>query len=979
MKRILTLLLTLVMILGLIPASSVSAAAAPTVTESASVADAAIVLKEDWYTMSDTYNRGEEEKWYQGFPGKGDRVSLPHASSASATSVWYYNKFTPDLNLTDGQRVIASFEGCQYYTKIWINGNYIGDHEGSYGKFSFDLTDFIREDEENMLVIMLFSPMSGSTVRGDDFNNLPMWLTPWQYIQTPVYLTVVPELAIADVFVDTKYENGDVDVQVIVDNPGTETVKVNIGAQISPNGQNLVLTQVSSQFDAVPGLSRHTVTMNLKDFHAWSPDDPYLYSTRVTVQADAAAFMDSTVVQVGFKDLRVDSEGYFMLNGERLFVKSLHTSPYCTNGQFNSTYVGADIERQLAQFDYYKACGFNMVRFLAGPALPEMLDYCDKIGLLVYQEIGFAWKGENDDAEELVRREVRQLVERDRNHASFAIVGLLNETYDNEVDYEALNNYHAALNSLDVFRAYDNDLLVFLSSGRWDYDSANASASNPGSLTWDAYLGDEGVKNEDGTYAGQTAVGDIHKYPRMPFNKDVRDIFMDYDMLRACFISESGAGSQANIISGVRIWQQESQGAFDTNRADIGINQIPTLYQLYDKYEMYKGYGTPELLLRDTQQLQSNLRGLLIDFIRSNARISGYSLTQGTDAGQRGEGVLEHTTDFKDGMFESLVDGWQDTRWCVNIDHYNVYNTQTLDVDVYLSDLGALDVKEYTARFTVSGSEGVVWEKEVPFTPQRTKTGNYVSAVQVLCENIPLSGLATGEYRFNADLVGTGVSRTRLFWVTDAKDLPKLSGTVYAVGFNEEALALMKNAGLDVQTFDVDHIVHGSTILLGGKNMKNRTLKAIYESVKDHGTTVVGINPAAFGDWGYANLPFGSAIYQVTCDNWLYHYDTMMFDTTLTNGLKDNCIADSVYYEDVYPATHFNIPVAAAEAFALNMFVGVTGGASAQDLWHGVTAGAYTHGEGTVIVHTFRIIDNVGMPVADRMMLNLIDYALNEC
>ena len=103
MKRILTLLLTLVLILGLIPASSVSAAA-PTVTEPALVADAAIVLKENWYTLSDKYNRGEEEKWYHGFPGKGDRVSLPHASSASATSVWYYNKFTPDLNLTDGQQ-----------------------------------------------------------------------------------------------------------------------------------------------------------------------------------------------------------------------------------------------------------------------------------------------------------------------------------------------------------------------------------------------------------------------------------------------------------------------------------------------------------------------------------------------------------------------------------------------------------------------------------------------------------------------------------------------------------------------------------------------------------------------------------------------------------------------------------------------------------------------------------------------------------
>ncbi|MBO5646707.1 MAG: beta galactosidase jelly roll domain-containing protein, partial [Clostridia bacterium] len=607
-------------LLGLIPVTLVSAAA-PTAIETAEVADAAIVLKDNWYVLTDKYNKGEEEKWYQGFPDKGDKVSLPDNAGSSAASVWYYNRFTPDLNLTEDQRVIAAFEGCQYYTKVWLNGNYIGDHEGSYGKFSFDLTDFLREDQENMLALLLFAPNDGSTIRGEDFSTLPLGLTSAQYIQTPVYLTVVPDLAIADVFVDTKYENGDVHVQVIVDNPGQETVPVKIGAQISPNNQNILLAQTQADFKAVPGLSKHTVSMNLKDFHAWSPDDPYLYSTRVTVQAEEAAFIDSTVIQVGFKDFRIDSEGYFMLNGERFYVKSLLTSPSGTNEEADATDVGVDRERRFAQFDYYKACGFNMVRFQSGPAIPDILDYCDKIGLLVYQEIGMAHKGESEQAQALIRREIRQLVERDRNHASFAIVGVLNETYDNEVDYEALNNYQAALHSLDVFRTYDNDLLVFLSSGRWDYDSATASASNPGSLTWDGYMGDEGVRKENGTHIGRTGIGDIHQYPLMPFNKDVRDVFMNYDMLRACFISESGVGSQSNIVSGIRIRQQESQGAFEVNRTDISA-----LYDLYDKHEMYTAYGTPELLLRDTQQLQSNLHGLLFDFIRSNSRIGGYSL-----------------------------------------------------------------------------------------------------------------------------------------------------------------------------------------------------------------------------------------------------------------------------------------------------------------------------------------------------------------
>lgn len=982
MKRILSLLLSLVVLLGIITAWPVSAAEVSTVSAPAQVIDAAMVLKDHWILVDDRDNVGEEKKWYEGYPAVGQEVSLPNRSESTARgadTAWYFNTFTPDFNLCEGQRVIAHFEGCQYYTKVWFNGTYLGDHEGTNAKFSFDLTGLIREDQENMMAIRVFSPLGGSSVRGDAVTTLPIWNGSTPLIQTPVYLTVVPDLAIADVFVDTKYASGDVNVQVIVDNPGSETVSVTIGAQISPYNQNTILDESIKTVEATPGLSEHVVTMNVEDFHAWSPDDPYLYSTRVTVQAEAASFMDSTVIQVGFKDLRIDDNGNFVLNGERMYVKSLHTSVN-SNNSTNNNGVGVELDRLYKQFDYYKSCGFTMVRFIASPAIPEMLDYCDKIGLLVYQEIGFAWKDETEYAEDLIRREARQVIERDRNHASFAIVGLLNETYDNDVIYEALNNYRSAVNALDVCRTYDNDVLVMLSSGRWDYDGSTASASNPGSWTWNAYLGNEGVANEDGSYTSEG--GDIHIYPRMPFDSSIRQSIADLgkDAKRSVLISESGIGSQANLVSGVRIWQQESKGTFNASAYDRGVRQVSTLYKLYNTYNMAEAYGTPELLIRDTQVRQAELRTLIFDFIRSNPRINGYSLTQGNDNGQRGEGILETTYDFKDGMFAAMIDGWADTRWCLNIDHYNVYNTQTLDVDIYLSDLGALEIKEYTARFTISGDDGVVWEKELPVTIERDKNGNYISAIQVLCENIPLTNLPTGEYRINANLVGTGVSGTKLFWVTDVSNLPKVSGTVYVTGFKDnKALSLMKDAGLDVQELDINNIVPGCTILLGGKNMKNRELKTIYASVEAHGTTVAGINGAAYGDWSFANIPLGSQIFQQKRDNWLYHYDTMMLNTTLINGLADAGIASSVYYEDVYPNTCFNIPVEPREALAVDMYIGVLGSTADNELFNGVVAGAYDYGKGTIFVHTFRIMDNLGTPVADRMLLNMVDYVVNEC
>lgn len=73
-----------------------------------------------------------------------------------------------------------------------------------------------------------------------------------------------------------------------------------------------------------------------------------------------------------------------------------------------------------------------MVRFISGPALPEMLDYCDRIGLMVYEETAMAWfPTDCSITGELVTSEISQLLYRDRNHVSFSILGLLNETYGN--------------------------------------------------------------------------------------------------------------------------------------------------------------------------------------------------------------------------------------------------------------------------------------------------------------------------------------------------------------------------------------------------------------------------------------------------------------------------------------------------------------------------------------------------------------------
>ena len=451
MKKCITLILVLVLLCGVVPVSFVAAEDVSSVAVEPSVADATLVLKDNWHYVSDASNIGEENKWYQGFPMKGSIISLPYVEQGGCPIIWLYNRFSSDIELTQGQKLVATFQGLNYYSKIWFNGSFIGENEGMNSKFSFDLTDYYREGEENLLVIRLYGTQSSAnnTMHGQLTEDLPLYRNSRPTIQEPVYLSVVPDISMADVFVDTKYETGNVDVNIILNNPGDEAVNVDIAAKLSPDNQNVTISSGEMTVMAVPGTSTHVLTLHVNNFHAWSPDDPYLYDVQVSAKAQTIDYRDSTVIQVGFKDFRIDDNGFFRLNGERFYVKSLHVTVWSESATITS-YTKGDIERLYAQLDYYKACGYNMVRFLKEPGITEMLDYCDKIGLLVYEESGIAWVGDSPVNEEIMRRELYQVVTRDRNHASFAIMGILNETYDNRVDFDGLNNFRAAVESPQV-------------------------------------------------------------------------------------------------------------------------------------------------------------------------------------------------------------------------------------------------------------------------------------------------------------------------------------------------------------------------------------------------------------------------------------------------------------------------------------------------------------------------------------------------
>ncbi len=930
-----------------------------------------LCLKDNWHVYVDSSDSGEKEEWYKGFLGGGRTVSLPYESSADGYTdvIWFGTEFNADFELNDGERTVLDFEGVQYYAKIWLNGSFIGEHYGSYGRFSIDVTDYIRPGEMNLLALRLVTPRGGSSLNGVPDNSTPVWLGGFQHIQTPVYVKVVPDVNIADTYVDADYNAGSMDVELTLNNAGFGKSKVTVNAAVKESGETGVLKSVRKTFRVAPGENTVKFSIPFKDFKAWSPDEPNLYEVSFDVSASRSEYTDHSSVTVGFKDLRIDDEGYFCLNGKRFFLKSCHTAPYV----IGSVDVGADIERQLHQLDYLKSCGFNTVRFLDGPALPEMLDYCDRIGLMTYQEDAMSWtQVDCDSTKELFANEITQLTMRDRNHVSFAMIGMLNETFGKN---ETAVRYEAALEGPKTVRLYDDDVLIMLSSGRWDYDKTVASACNPGSVEWDAYMGNEGEDGAKGenaffnsTFSG---MGDIHYYPYMPYDAETGDAFRAIGDVRASLVSEAGAGSQPNIISDYFTFYQEENIAMSSGMNTSISKQLNTLNEMFNKFNVGSIYSSKEDIIRESERLQSKQRSLLVDYMRSNPKINGYSMTQGSDIGYRGEGILEGAMTHKDNMFNSLLDCWSDLRWCINLRDYNLYDTDELQLTVDLSDIGKLDKeKKYTANVYITGGGKTVWSKTVDVS----SNGTFV--IPVINESIPLTGLKTGEYKISAVLCGANASSSKSFWVTAKSSLASLKGmTIYQYGCPENVLKTFTDAGANIVEYTGQDVPEKSTIVFGKTNANSDLLNAAFEAANTKGCHVTATAWDVYTDYGYTKLPFDRPGIITNASNWLYHSESIIFDTAITAGQqKLNCLVDPLYYEDVYDAHYFYNLEDPDEVHAFSFFMGNDGGVTEQELLYGVTCGTFYYGKGFITVCTFDLNTGAGAPDADIFLLNMANY-----
>ncbi len=351
--------------------------------------------------------------------------------------LWYHRTFSVPSDWS-GRRLLLRFGAVDWEARIFVNGRELGRHRGGYDAFSFDITDAIKGDGLQDLVVAVIDPTEGDQPRGKQsrkpegiFYNASSGI--WQ----TVWLEPVPPAGILELKLTPDLDAGALRLHVFTRGGGGLRVE----ATATLNGQ------AAGQ---VNGGANTQLILPLTQVRSWSPDDPFLYGLHVVLK-EQDRIVDEVTSYFGMRSvgLRRDEHGVMRvtLNGNFVFQLGALDQGYWPDGICTAP---TDIALQ-HDIRFLKTAGFNLVRKHAKVEPDRWYYWCDKLGLLVWQDMP---SGNNNTTEGRVRfeAELQRLVRQLSNHPGIVTWVIFNESWG-QFDTERLTR---TIKELDPSRLLDS-------------------------------------------------------------------------------------------------------------------------------------------------------------------------------------------------------------------------------------------------------------------------------------------------------------------------------------------------------------------------------------------------------------------------------------------------------------------------------------------------------------------------------------------
>lgn len=441
-------------------------------------------LSGDWDFAYDDEDSGVQERWY--LPGasafrRSITVPYPPESPSSGIGdtafhpvVWYRRILTREvLNAagmhTPTSRYLLHFGAVDYRADVWLDGHYLGRHEGGSTPFAFDISDLVDHGGQSKLVVRAADdPLDVAQPRGkQDWLSEPhgIWYDRTTGIWQPVWMEIVPATRVDSLSWIPDVTNGSVQLRLELSSRPTAAVTV----QVSLTYQGVELAEV--QFRQTEPRSSTVITLagqingQAYEHLLWSPEHPRLIDAMVRVHG-ADGSTDEVASYLGLRSAGI-AGSYFMLNDRPYYIRGV-----LEQGYWPDTHLAAPDGAALRdQVQLAKDLGFNTVRMHEKVEDPRYLYWADRLGLLVWGENASAYEF-SVTAVERMTREWIDIVRRDISHPCIVTWVPLNESWGvqhishqgDQLDY-ARALYH-------LVKALDPSRLVVSNDG-WEHTESD--------------------------------------------------------------------------------------------------------------------------------------------------------------------------------------------------------------------------------------------------------------------------------------------------------------------------------------------------------------------------------------------------------------------------------------------------------------------------------------------------------------------------
>jgi len=379
-------------------------------------------LNGTWEFQFDSLDVGLEQEWFKS-PIFVEKITVPFPWGSRLSGVdnlahigWYSRRLDIPADWSN-KRTFLIIGACDWYTSVWIDGEFVGEHQGGYTPFEFDLSAHVKAGQAHQLIVRVDDTPHPFKLEGKQGYGEAKGI--WQ----TVYLESRGAVSIKYIHFTPDIDRGKVRVQLMLDQPVNENLYVNLSF---PNKElKGIITSPRIQKNS----QKVEFDIRIPDPQLWDLENPYLYDLKVQLHNNQKVFDELSsyfgMRKISIMDLPGTNTPYVTLNNKPIYLQLSLDQGYHPDGFY--TYPSDEFMRD--EIIRSKKIGLNGNRIHIKAEVPRKLYWADKLGLLIMADVPNFWGEPDENARAEWEHAMREMIVRDYNHPAIFSWVLFNETW----------------------------------------------------------------------------------------------------------------------------------------------------------------------------------------------------------------------------------------------------------------------------------------------------------------------------------------------------------------------------------------------------------------------------------------------------------------------------------------------------------------------------------------------------------------------